>query len=73
MKKSLYGLRQAGRNWYTTLEKVLRKYGAISSNADLCVYRIGKSEDLVLIAVYVDNFIVAPKNVNRKQLKINIS
>jgi len=74
LKKSLYGLRQAGRNWYATLDKVLRKYGAAPSNADPCVYRIGKGDDLVLIAVYVDDLIIASKDVNRmEQLKINLS
>ncbi|KMQ86259.1 retrovirus-related gag-pol polyprotein [Lasius niger] len=74
LKKSLYGLRQAGRNWYATLDKVLRKYGATPSNADPCVYRIGKNEDLILIAVYVDDLMIASKDIKRmEQLKINLS
>jgi len=74
LKKSLYGLKQAGRNWYNTLNKVLKKYGAIPLNADPCVYHIGKGEDLTLIAVYVDDLIIASKDVNKiEQLKINIS
>lgn len=39
LKRSLYGLCQAGRSWYQRLDEVLRKFGAIPSNADPCVYR----------------------------------
>lgn len=55
LKKSLYGLRQAGKCWYNRLDKALRKYGAISCKADPCVYRIGEGERLLIIAVYVDD------------------
>lgn len=60
---SLYGLRQAGRTWHATLNKSLRKFDAAFTNADPCVYQLGKDEDLVLIAIYVDDIILAWRNV----------
>lgn len=68
LKKLLYGLRQAGRNWHATLDKVLRKYGASPTNGDPCLHSIGKKGDLILIAVYVDDIIIASKDI--EQMKI---
>lgn len=73
LKKSIYGLRQAGRNWHSTLDKVLRKFGAIPTKSDPCVYRIGQKEDIILIAVYVDDMIFASENIKKiEELKKNI-
>ena len=57
LKRSLYGLRQAGRSWYTKLDETLRKFGAKSSNADLCVYFLDQGEDILMIIVYVDDIL----------------
>lgn len=38
LKKLLYGLKQAGRPWYTKLDKYLSKVGLKKSNIDPCVY-----------------------------------
>lgn len=63
LKKALYGLRQAGRSWYLTFDKVLKEHGAVPTNADTCLYRIGKRENMpVLIAVYVDDVLIASHN-----------
>ena len=64
LKKSLYGLRQAGRNWHATLDKSLRKLGAAPTNADPCVYQLRKEEDIILIAIYVDDIIIASRSVS---------
>ena len=37
LKKSLYGLKQAGRSWHVKLDGVLKRFGATPSNADPCV------------------------------------
>lgn len=36
--------------------------GAVASNADPCVYYLGKGENLTIIAVYVDNILVSSKS-----------
>jgi len=39
LKRALYGLRQAGRCWYTRIDDELLKFGARRSSTDTCVYR----------------------------------
>jgi hypothetical protein len=41
LKKSLYGLRQAGRSWYCKLNKTLKNYGTILTASDPSLFRIG--------------------------------
>lgn len=62
LKKSLYGLRQAGRSWYTRISEVLKNFGAKASNADHCVYYIGQGEDALIIAIYVDDISTISRN-----------
>ena len=65
LKRSLYGLRQAGRSWYTKLDETLRKFGAKSSNADPCVYFLDQGEDILMIIVYVDDILVISKSLDK--------
>jgi len=38
LRKALYGLRQAGRQWHSKLKESLKDIGLTSTNADSCVY-----------------------------------
>ena len=53
--RSLYGLRQSGRNWYRRLREFLLKNGF--KTADLCPYIFirMKNTQLVIVASYVDD------------------
>lgn len=62
LKKALYGLRQAGRCWYRRFDQVLRKCHAVPTFADPCFYHIGKGENMLLIAVYVDDVLIASRD-----------
>jgi len=64
LRKTLYGLRQSGRNWIKRFDEVLRTFGVKPSSADQCVYYSGSGEDLTLILVYVDDLLVASKNMS---------
>lgn len=54
LKKSLYGLRQSGREWNFTLDKLLKSEGMTRSKADPCVY-ISKK---LIVGVYVDDLLI---------------
>ena len=62
LKKSLYGLRQAGKSCHEKLVEIMKKFGATSTNADSCSYYIGQGKDTLLIAVYVDDILVISRN-----------
>lgn len=62
LKKSLYGLKQSGRNWYNTLKETLSQLGAVPCNGDPCIYRIGKGNNATLIATYVDDILLLSKD-----------
>ena len=64
LKKSLYGLKQSGLNWFEKLKKGLEDRGFQSSQIDPCVF-ISKN---TICLVYVDDCIMISKdndNINR--------
>ncbi|KMQ86502.1 rna-dependent dna polymerase [Lasius niger] len=62
LHKALYGLRQAGRCWHTNLDAVLKTYGAKNASSDPCIYYKGQGEDIILIATYVDDIVIAARD-----------
>ena len=57
-KKSIYGLKQSPRCWNSTLDSHLKSMGFEQLNADTCLYK-ATDGDAVIIAVYVDDILVA--------------
>ena len=55
--KSIYGLKESGRNWSNTLTTSLVSYGFIQNRLDPCVYQ-HQSINIALL-VYVDDIIIA--------------
>lgn len=62
LNKAIYGLKQAGRCWNDRLCDVLSRFGAKKSTADPCVFLKGHGPDLLIIAAYVDDILVASRN-----------
>jgi hypothetical protein len=62
--KSLYGLRQAARNWYTTIRRWFTEYGLKPSAADPCVFikREGAG-DILVVVLYVDDMMIACNSI----------
>lgn len=67
LKKAIYGLKQAGRQWHSRLDEELRSLGLKASNFDPCVYHTGKGEDLLLVIVYVDDLLLLSKGQRKIQ------
>ena len=73
LKKSLYGLKQSPRCWNFALDKHLKAFGLKQSTADPCLY-FGENQEMVLVAVYVDDIIVATeKDVTLQKIKDHIA
>ena len=59
LNKSLYGLKQSGRNWNMLLHKCLIENNLVQSSVDHCVYRKEADEEKVFILIWVDDIIIA--------------
>jgi len=74
LKKSLYGLKQAGRKWYDSLCRSLAEIGFTRSMADPAVFYIRVGADVVVLAIHVDDTTItgsAIKLVNEFKGRIN--
>lgn len=59
LQKSLYGLRQAPRNWFSKLATSLRTYGFRQSYADYSLFTYVRGNIELHVLIYVDDLIVA--------------
>ena len=59
LNKSLYGLKQAGREWNALLSATLKGLGFTQHLADPCIFRLMEGSSVkVILAVHVDDMIV---------------
>ncbi|CAI5727355.1 unnamed protein product [Peronospora destructor] len=58
LKKSLYGLKQAGRLWSKLFDSKLRQGGFQQCTTDMCRYKY-KGKTCTVVGVYVDDLLVA--------------
>ena len=56
--KTLYGLKQAGREWNQEFDSKLRRRGYVRLRSDPCVYIWCVDEDFVIITVWVDDLLL---------------
>ncbi|KAK2452145.1 putative mitochondrial protein [Trifolium repens] len=59
LRKSLYRLKQASRNWYSKLSQSLINYGFQESNADHSLFTYTKEDKFMVVLVYVDDLVIA--------------
>lgn len=58
LHKSLYGLRQAPRAWFTKLASTLLKFGFINARSDTSLFVRKTTTSIIYILVYVDDIII---------------
>ena len=58
LNRTLYGLKQAGREWGTLFASFLVSWGFVRSSIDTCMFTYAKSDLLLWILVYVDDCII---------------
>ncbi|KAG7587705.1 GAG-pre-integrase domain [Arabidopsis suecica] len=64
LHKALYGLRQAPRAWNTKLNKILRELSFEKCSKELSLYRKKEKENLLIVAVYVDDLLVTGSSLD---------
>ena len=62
LKKSLYGLRQAPRQWNKKLTVTLLNIGYIQSKSDYSLFSKTSGQTITLVLVYVDDLLIAGNN-----------
>lgn len=63
LKISIYGLKQASRQWNVECTKKLTEYGFVQSPYDHCFFSHVTSDHFVSVLVYVDDVLLAGSNV----------
>ncbi|XP_062075067.1 uncharacterized mitochondrial protein AtMg00810-like [Humulus lupulus] len=63
LHKSIYGLKQSSRQWYTTLSDALLSAGFKQSQADYTLFTKGQDDQFIALLVYVDDIIIAGPNL----------
>jgi len=64
LRKSLYGLKQANRQWFSKLSQTLISLGYQQSKYDYSLFINKSSTDITLVAVYVDNIMITGSNTS---------
>jgi len=68
LQKSLYGLKQASRQWHAKLADFLKLQGYTQSKNDYSLFLKTSGTDLTIVAVYVDDILLSGSNMAEIQL-----
>jgi hypothetical protein len=64
MKKSIYGLKQASRQWYLKFDEIIINFGFKENEEDNCIYAKFKNGKFIFLILYVDDILLASSDVN---------
>ena len=59
LKKSIYGLKQAAKNWYQELSNFLIQQGFEKSKLDYCLFLKNKEDEKLYVLTWVDDLVIA--------------
>ncbi|KAL2248343.1 UNVERIFIED_CONTAM: Retrovirus-related Pol polyprotein from transposon RE1 [Sesamum indicum] len=59
LKKSLYGLKQASRQWNNEFTEKIKELGFTQSKYDYCLFAKGTTNNFIALLIYVDDVLVA--------------
>ena len=63
LRKSIYGLKQASRQWYKKFDSVISSFGFTENLVDECVYLKTVGNQFIFLVLYVDDILLASSNM----------
>jgi hypothetical protein len=64
LNKSIYGLKQASRQWYLKFDEVIKKFSFIENQVDNYIYLKIKGSMFIILVLYVDDILLACSDKN---------
>ena len=64
LKKSIYGLKQASRQWYHKFHQVVISFGFEMNLVDDCVYHKFSGRKYIFLVLYVDDILLATNDMD---------
>lgn len=71
LNKSLYGLKQAARQWNNEINRVLMSCGCKQSETDKCLYTYKMGEEVAYVIIHVDDLLIAGSHMKVIQYIVN--
>ena len=59
LKKSIYGLKQASRQWYLKFHDIISSFGFVENIMDQCIYQKVSGSKICFLILYVDDILLA--------------
>ncbi|RVW22594.1 hypothetical protein VitviT2T_021333 [Vitis vinifera] len=63
LKKSIYGLKQASRQWYRKFDQMITSFGFKENTVDQCIYLKFSGSKFIILVLYVDDILLASSDV----------
>ncbi|GKF87328.1 retrotransposon protein, putative, ty1-copia subclass [Tanacetum coccineum] len=58
LQRSIYGLKQASRQWNKRFDEEIKKFRFTQNRDEPCVYRKASGSDVVFLILYVDDILI---------------
>lgn len=63
LKRAMYGLKQASRQWYLKFHNVISSFGFIENISDQCIYHKVSGSKIIFLILYVDDILLATNDL----------
>ena len=63
LKKSIYGLKQASRQWYLKFHSVVASYDFVENKVDQCIYCKVSGRKFIFLILYLDDILLASSDL----------